>query len=205
MRRRLVGWAARHPWRLLFAYLAITTALYQLALRVPLVDPVVVEPLAIDAAIPLWPWTAWIYLTYFALMPSFVVASRGRGALLAAAMLVVLGNLAINNLVPTEVGRVVDPDTVSWPLSRIIAGDTPRAALPSGHVSLPTALTALSFIGRLRWRWVYAAWALLLTASVLTTRQHVLLDAVAGLAYGALAAPAVHAWLARGGAVKLER
>ncbi|MCB9592432.1 MAG: phosphatase PAP2 family protein [Sandaracinaceae bacterium] len=195
MPSRAVDWAERHPWRLLGAYLLVTTALYQLALRAPLYAPMVVPPLPWEDAVPLLPWSAWIYMTYFALMPSFVVATREAadprlGArLLLAAMLVVLGNLTINLFLPTEVGRVLDPAAAGgWPLSQIIEGDTPRAALPSGHVSLPTALTALAFVGGLRARWAYAAWTILLGVSVLTTRQHVLLDALAGLVYGGVGA-----------------
>lgn len=195
MTSRLLNFAERHPWWLFLAYFIVTACFYQLALRAPFGTPTMVPALSWDHAIPLVPWTAWIYLSYFALMPSWVVATRRHpeprtGArLLLAGMLVVVGNLAINNLVPTEMTRVLSPEGAGgWPLSAVIAGDTPRAALPSGHVALPTALTVLAFVGRLRSRGLYALWAALLTASVLTTRQHVLLDAIAGLVYGSLGA-----------------
>jgi len=202
MKRRMIDGAADHPWRFFWGYIAATTLIYQLALHVPITTPTVIPPLPWDASVPLLPWSAWLYMSYFFLMPSWVVATRradtaearrAGARLLLAGMAVVFGNLAINTLLPTEVGRTLSPDQAGgWPLSAIIEGDTPRAALPSGHVSLPAGLTALAFLGRLRARWGYAAWTVVLGVSVLTTRQHVLLDAVAGLAWGPLAAVLAH-------------
>ena len=189
---RLAAFAGRHPWWWLLAYLVVTAALYQLAIRAPLYTPLVVQPTALDAHIPLLPWTAAPYLTYFALMPSFVILARAhpaRGPLLAAAGLVVLGNLALNLLVPTEIASPLSPrDAEGWLLATVIAGDAPGAALPSGHVALPLALAILGWRGRVRGAWIYLPWTAALAASVLTTKQHYLPDVAGGLAWGALGA-----------------
>lgn len=200
---RAVALVGRHPWRFFGVYLLVTTALYQLALRAPWREPLVVPALSWDAAVPLLPWTAWPYGTYFALMPTWVVLSARRpalerGRLLLAAGLVLIGNLTIHNLVPTEVGRVLGASEAGGGLlSAIVTADTPRAALPSAHVSLPVTLAVLSFragLGR-RWTGLFTAWAVMLSIVVLTTRQHVLLDALAGMTYGVVGATLAWSWL----------
>ncbi len=204
---RLVAFAGRHPWWWLLAYLLLSAALYQTAIRVPLYAPFIVQPTALDDAIPLLPWTAAPYLTYFLLMPSFVwltLRHPQRGALLIAAGLVVIGNLTINILVPTE---IADPLTAAYAqaldaplLAQVIAGDMPRAAIPSGHVALPMALAMLAFRARLPGRWLYVAWTLIMAVSILTTKQHYLPDALGGLAWGALGPLLSWRWVMRGSA-----
>lgn len=188
---RVIAFAGRHPWWWLLAYLVGSASLYQLAIRVPLYTPFIVRPTALDDAIPLVPWTAAPYLTYFLLMPSFVMLTRGhprRGALLVAAALCVLGNLTINNLVPTQISDPITPAfaaTLDAPLlEQIVSTDTPRAALPSGHLALPLALAMLAFRGKLRGRWLYVPWTIVMAITILTTKQHYLPDAIAGIAWG---------------------
>ena len=182
------AWAGRHPWWWLGLYEVVTAALYQWAIRAPLYTPFRVAATAIDRAIPLVPETAGPYLSYFLLMPSFVWFLRrrpDRGAWLMAAGFVVLGNLVINLAIPTEIAEPLRPeDAGGWLLAQIISGDTPRAALPSGHVTLPVALAALSFAGRMPWRWLYAVWAAMLGVVILTTKQHHFPDAIGGLVWG---------------------
>jgi len=186
----LVGFAHRHPWWWLLGYLVVTAALYQFAIRVPLHPAIVIAPTPLDAAIPLLPWTAAPYMTYFALMPSFVWLTRAhpeRGALLVAAGLVVVGNLAINIAVPTELAHPLTPERAGgWLLERIVAGDTPRAALPSGHLALPLALAVLAFRRGVSGRWVYVPWTLVMGVAILTTKQHYLPDAVGAVVWGSL-------------------
>ena len=232
----LVAFAAARPWAWLALYTALTTALYQLALRAPVFTPIAVPPTALDRLVPLVPTTAFVYATYFALMPSFVFATRGhaaRGVRRVAAALVVLGNLTLNLLVPTALAAPLDAAALAAQaaeatraaeglgplaaldaaglrlLATIVAVDTPRAALPSGHLSLPAALFVLSARAGLRAAPLYAAWALALGVVILTTKQHVALDALAALVLAGLGAAAAELLLAapRGarGAVRRAR
>jgi len=187
-----IAWTTSHPWAWLAGYEVVTAALYQWVIRWPLYAPLRVEATAIDRVVPLVPATAWLYLSYFLLMPSFVWLLRrrpDRGGWLMAAGLVVVGNLAINVAVPTEIAEPLrSEDAGGWLLATIIAGDGPRAALPSGHVTLPVALAVLSFAGRMSWRWLYAAWAAMLGVVILTTKQHHFPDAIGGLVWGVVGA-----------------
>lgn len=201
---RLVAFAQRHPWWWLLAYLVVSAGLYQLAIRVPLYTPFIVRPTALDHAIPLVPWTAAPYLTYFLLMPSFVWLSRHnprRGALLVAAALVVLGNLALNNLVPTEIADPITPAiaaALDAPLlQQIVSSDTPRAALPSGHLALPLALAVLAFRAHLPGRWLYVPWTIVMAITILTTKQHYLPDAIGGLVWGSIGPLLMWRWVGR--------
>lgn len=188
---RVVAWAERHPWWWLGAYLIVTAALYQLAIRVHLHAPIVIQPSALDVHIPVVPWTAWLYATYFLLMPSFVLLARReprRGALLMTAGLCVVGNLLINILVPTELAAPLTVEAAGGGLlAQIVSGDTPRAALPSGHVALPLALAIIALGARLPRAWIYVPWVVVMVVVVLTTKQHYLIDVGGGLAWGAVA------------------
>ena len=187
---RLIAWAQAYPWRWLGLYLVVTAALYQLAIRLPLHEGWAIAPTAWDLAIPKLPWTAWLYVTYFLLMPSWVLLVRRRpdaGRLLVAAGLCVVGNLTLNIAVPTYIVNPLTPDTAGGGLLSLVVGsDRPYAALPSGHLALPVALVWLARFGRIRHGWLYAPWIIAMGISILTTKQHYIADAVGGLAWGTL-------------------
>lgn len=189
----LIAWSTRHPWGWLLGYLLVTAALYQTAIHLPWTTGIAIHPSALDHHIPLLPWTAALYLTYFALMPSwvFLVRRRPDGArLMWAAGLCVLGNLLFNLAVPTY---LVDPLTASEAeshgalLGLIVSNDRPYAAFPSGHLALPLALAWLQHRATVRHGWVYLPWTFVMAVSILTTRQHYLADALGALIYGTLA------------------
>ena len=188
-----LAWAARHPWLWLIGYLIVTAALYQLAIHAPWTEGLAVHPSALDDLIPLVPWTAVPYLTYFALMPSWVWLVRRRpdaGILLWAAGLCVLGNLALNLAVPTYLAAPLTPEeanSASWLLGQIVSNDRPYAALPSGHLALPLALYWLQRKANVRHGWLYLPWAAVIGVSILTTKQHYVADALGALAWGTLA------------------
>ena len=191
----LIAWAHAHPWRWLGLYLVVTAALYQFAIRVPLHDGWAISPTPWDHAIPKLPWTAWLYVTYFLLMPSWVALVRRRpdsGQLLVAAALCVVGNLTLNIVFPTYIVDPLTPETAGGGLLSLVVGsDRPYAALPSGHLALPVALSWLARFARLEHGWLYAPWVVAMGVSILTTKQHYIADAVGGLVWGTLGA-----WLA---------
>jgi membrane-associated phospholipid phosphatase len=188
--KRLFVWAQAHPWRWLGVYLVVTAALYQLAIRVPLHDGWPISPTPGDLAIPKVPWTAWLYVTYFLLMPSWVMLVRRHpdcGRLLVAAALCVVGNLTLNIAFPTYIVDPLTPETAGGGLLSLVVGsDRPYAALPSGHLALPVALFWLARVGSVRQGWIYTPWVVAMGVSILTTKQHYIADAVGGLLWGTL-------------------
>jgi hypothetical protein len=188
-----MAWTRAHPWQWLAGYLVVTAALYQTAIRLPWTEGFGIEPTSWDAYIPLLPWTAAPYLTYFALMPSWVVLVRRRpdsARLLWAAGLCVLGNLAINVCVPTYLVDPLTPadaEAAGALLGLVVGSDRPYAALPSGHLALPLALAWLQHRAAVRHGWIYLPWTLVMGLSILTTKQHYLPDALGALVWGTLA------------------
>lgn len=116
-------------------------------------------------------------------------------------------NAIVYILFPTALAART-PAPLGTLLAAIQAMDTTLCALPSGHVSLPTALAASAWVAaadhggyRRWWRWVatvFGVWAVLLGASTLLTRQHYAVDALAGAVFGAAVAATVRLPLRRG-------
>lgn len=190
------------------------TALYALATRAPHSAPIVIEPSAIDGLIPFAPSAAFVYATYFLLVPVLVLVARwqpGFDDVFAVTLGCGLANAIVYNVVPTRIAeRMVAPDGSL--LAIIQQLDTPLGAIPSGHVSLPAALAAAAlFVAQRAQRaqrvsrdpetvrfWcrvaaAFAAWTAALAASTLLTKQHVAVDIVAGLAFG-LAVAVLGVW-----------
>lgn len=153
-------------------------------------EPMVLRPGALDAAIPFLPWSIWVYLSQFALLPASIVKARDdadRGTALFAMLAAAAIAAVVFVLWPTTLPRPFAPADgitgAAWTL--LHAADTPYNSLPSLHV----ALAAIA--GAVLWRSgrpaLALAWPLAIALSTLTTRQHVLLDAAAGLLLAAAA------------------
>jgi fatty acid desaturase len=177
------------------------SGLYSLAIHMPWRTPLPIAAGPVDAWMPFVPAAAYIYATYYVLLPALIVlAGRRRGfvTVYAATMGAGLANVLACILVPTTLSERPDAPSGSL-LSVIQALDTPLAALPSGHVVLPCAIavsawlvsrTNLEAADRRFWRLmaaVFVAWTLLLAVAALLTKQHVALDVAAGLLVGGTA------------------
>jgi len=162
--------------------------------------PVHSVQLPVDDAIPLWIPSVWMYTTAYTamLLPLFVEPSNARLRRVALAYAGVLAfSFAVHALYPVSAASLRPPvageGASAWLLRLLYALDPPRNCLPSVHVAL--AAVAASVVARrvpgaavLAWGW----WAAL-AVSTTTTRQHFVLDVVAGAVLGAVAAW----WLAR--------
>ncbi len=186
----------RHLAVLALAY-AIFSALYLGASLIGLRDAVVLTPSAVDARIPFVGWSIWVYLSQFPLL-GFVfwnaADSPAWGRSLRSMLVATLLSVAVFVALPTRLDRApIDGSAVtSVAFAALYLFDPPSNCFPSLHVSL-ALLGALAFWPeRRRLTLGCLAWAALIAASTLTTRQHVLVD-VAG---GAAVALAAH-WLTR--------
>jgi membrane-associated phospholipid phosphatase len=181
---------------------------YALCKAQPFAAPELLRLTELDRAVPFLPWTVWIYgsmtAAFFAawvLVPSARLARRLLiGLLLSAAICWVFFALF-----PTTYPRELYPlaaggDESAAELLRIRFLDDPANCFPSMHVALASciALTMLDY--KLAWpgRVAVVLWALAISASTLTTKQHYVIDVPAGALVGA-AAYAVARWAARPG------
>jgi membrane-associated phospholipid phosphatase len=173
--------------RTLAAAYAAFCALYLGASALPLREPVVLAPSALDRAIPLVGWTVWVYLSQFALLGVVFLRAAGSpawGRALASMLVATLVSVAVFVAFPTRVARAaVDGDGLTaLAFQALHLVDPPGNCFPSLHVSL-------AFLGALALRPEQPraaagvlAWAALIALSTLTTRQHVLLDVAGGAA-----------------------
>lgn len=168
---------------------------------------------ALDSGIPFVGWTVWIYLAGvpMTLAPIFVLRSQRHFRRTAwAYAVVIIVSLACFVAFPVTSAPLradvsafgLDPLT-RWAVRALLAIDPPYNLFPSLHVSL-CALAAFSMAEaapRSRVSW-YGALALV-AMSVCTTKQHVALDVLGGLAL-ALASCEIVAWLNRRPALALR-
>lgn len=141
---------------------------------------------AIDRAVPFLPWTGWIYATVFP-FPLLAVAlvrdDRGVRTTLAAFLGVTTILFATFLAYPTVYPR---PDWsgggfLGLPLELIYRIDLPRNCLPSGHVTA-AFLTAFAVRQcRPRLGTALIVWAVAISVSTLTTKQHYFWDVISGV------------------------
>ena len=200
----------RSPWLALCLWAVPVGSLYALATYTPWREPLVVPAVALDAVVPLVPAAAYLYVSYYLLLPALVLSGRRRTGftmVFASSLITGLANAVVYAAVPTMLpGRPGAPHGTL--LATIQAMDAPLGALPSGHVSLPCAIAVAALlvsrgVPDLRdarfWRSTaaaFGAWTLVLAASTLLTKQHVALDAAAGMIFGGLTAAAA-VWAAQ--------
>jgi len=187
----------RHLAVLALAY-AVFSALYLGAPLTGLRDALVLTPSAVDARIPFVDWSIWVYLSQFPLLGLVfwkAADSPAWGRSLRSMLVATLLSVAVFVALPTRLDRGPIDGTAAVAaiaFAALYLFDPPSNCFPSLHVSL-ALLGALAFWpARRRLTLGCLAWAALIAASTLTTRQHVLID-VAG---GAAVALAAH-WLTR--------
>ena len=152
--------------------------------------PRVIEPTAIDLAVPFVAVSIWVYLSQFLLLPWALASARddaARSRAFYAMLLATLLSALVFALFPTSVSRPSAPVEgllgLAWHALHL--ADTPNNAFPSLHVSL-AALAGVLLWQRQRYL-IAMAWPVCITASTLTTGQHVAWDIAGGLLIAALA------------------
>ncbi len=145
----------------------------------------------LDQRIPYLPWTVWLYLPLFALFFHLAIYSIRRWDVflkgVASMVLVSLMAWAVFLMVPSSYPRppVVDDGTLTGQLLLLLRAIDPATnTFPSLHVGM-TLTVALACrrddLVRGRWMLVLAA---LPSLSILTVKQHYLVDLVGGLIIG---------------------
>lgn len=178
-------------------------ALYLLTNRFQLSEPATLQLTWLDRACPLLPSTVWIYASELLYFPcAYLLCRNLRNINLfvyAFATLQLVSN-AIFFFWPTTFPRdafAVPVDTDSW--SRVAfdtmrSTDTAANCCPSLHVS-GVFMTGFLFLGEQRQKLpFFMVWATAIGVSTLTTKQHYVVDVVAGFAL----AVAIHLIVRRG-------
>ena len=128
-----------------------------------------------------------MYISYFALLPGLIVL-RGKQpwviSVFLAGVTATCACLLWHLWWPSTVVRLDDNVTGSWLLTLVYQLDSPMAALPSGHVAMPVAMSVVLWCHDRRLALFFSAWTALLALSTLTTGQHVLWDCLAGALLG---------------------
>lgn len=165
-------------------------------LRNPRHEPFVMPLTALDAAIPFAPAALWAYLSlwfYVGIPPGMMLTVREllRYGFWAGALC--LTGLAFFYLLPTAVPAPALPiDVAQHRAFALLQGvDAAGNACPSMHVASAvfSALWLQRLLGEMRAQpWLQGlnvVWLLLIVYSTVATRQHVVLDVLAGVALGA--------------------
>lgn len=183
---------------------------YFLANQFPRGAPRELTMTLLDHAVPFLPWTVFIYLSaYVMIIGTFLTCRRRTTAdRYVVGQLVLIGVSTLTHwAMPVAFPRghfPVPADLASAPayaMELLRSFDAPTSCMPSLHVS--TVVLAALLIQRDRPRafpWLLA-WAGLIALSTMTTKQHYLLDVVAGLVLAmvvAVAASRVSSWLGVG-------
>jgi hypothetical protein len=176
---------------------ALFCAIYLGAAAWPLGTPARLLPSALDQAVPFLPWTVWIYLSQFPYLALVFRLAHGTPAWardLRAMLVATLASAAVFVLHPTRIPRApVETDAVTALAFALLYGTDPAAnCLPSLHVSLALLGAAGFWPERGALALATGAWAAVIAASTLTTRQHYLADVGAGALVALVAG-----WLAR--------
>lgn len=168
---------------------------------------------AVDRALPFMPAALPIYLSlwlYVSLPPSLIVERRELERYGAAIGLVCLVGLGCFLLWPTAVPAMA-LDWQGFPGSALLQGiDKAGNACPSLHVATAvfSAVWLHRILGQMGARaavaWANALWAVAIVLSTLLTRQHVFLDALAGVALGLAGAGLLLLWQSHGASAAPE-
>lgn len=185
------------------------TVSYKLAGEVSMgLNPRVLHLSPVDVAIPVIPWTVWIYvsvyLTYLAsvlLQKDMAVLGRFLITYVLAYGVSMFFFMVYPTTFPRDLYPIPDGAGISGAaLEFFRSTDRPTNCLPSMHVASCVMLT-LPFYKRRPWVFVgFGLWTLAISITTMTTKQHYAIDVVSGGVFGAVCyylAPRVEALFER--------
>ncbi len=161
-------------------------------------DPARARELAtpLDAWFPFVPETIFLYASVFAAssLPAFVIRCPRlfrRVALVYTAMIAIslacFGAFPVTSLELRADLDVLDPPGFTgWGMRLLYHLDPPFNLFPSLHLSVAMVAALSTWTARRSWGVVALVWVAGVTISVLTVKQHFVLDALAGTALGAV-------------------
>ncbi len=178
--------------------------LYMLTNHFPIFPPRLLPMTAIDQWVPLLPVTFWIYASVYFLIPVVYFlhdSSENLNKFFYSFFSVQLFSCTVFLLWPTAYPRELFPlpeglDPLTAGIANLIRGlDEPLNCCPSLHVS-SIVLMSLIHLDHDRKRFpALFGWAMAITVSTLTTKQHYLVDVISGLIIAGTAFLVFHRWM----------
>jgi membrane-associated phospholipid phosphatase len=145
-----------------------------------------------ENSIPLIPWTVFIYITDYVYLLSvlFLLKDEKIDKFLYSFLLLATIHFVIFAFYPTVYPRSNWPlelnSISSYILHFVRLVDSPHNCFPSAHISV--CFLGVFFIRRLKKELfaIFLIWAILISISTLTTKQHYFLDIIGGIFVAAL-------------------
>ena len=160
--------------------------LYLLTGNYYLRTPMMLTPLMIDEKTPFLAWTVWIYNSQFFFLAISIYLMRKPKNLsrtLYAMALVSLFSFCIFAIFPTTLPRnyVTGTGLTAKAFQSLYMIDSSSNCFPSLHVALAWLAALGVWQERRSFGVVICLWAILITISTMTTKQHYFIDVLAGL------------------------
>jgi protein-S-isoprenylcysteine O-methyltransferase Ste14 len=160
------------------------TAIYEIGARLDAPSHAVRTTFAVEARLPVWPWTEILYFSVYPaalLAPMLIRTRRDLRDLTIRLWVSMAAVLPLYFCVPTVAPwRPLPGDGL---LQRMMtlerAADMPAEALPSYHV-IWAVLAAEAMAGSRRMKWPFRLWAALASAACVMTGVHSVADVIAG-------------------------
>lgn len=182
MLKKISGWIETNRWKSFFVFFGLL-AIYTPINHFPLFNPYKLPFIFGEEQIPFLGWTTYIYLSLFLYVPLAVyLIPKGRYArMIFALSIMCLIHFVIFIFFPTEYPRAeIDTNFILFEFLKIL--DAPTNCFPSLHVGLSMFLAiALLRTRGDRLSLLFFFWAILITLTTLTTKQHYVLDVFGAL------------------------
>jgi membrane-associated phospholipid phosphatase len=187
----------------------ITIVLYGVSGLVTVgLDPRHLPMSPIDRAVPLMPWTFWIYASVYCIYTVSCILQRDLEAFgkflygyLFAYTVSCLFFVAFPTVFPREaypVGGGYSGDSIVWSeaaLGWFRTYDNPTNCFPSMHVGSAVLVTAPFYKKRPVVFAVFCVWAFAISVTTVTTKQHYAVDVLAGAVFALCCHMLAHHWV----------
>lgn len=144
-----------------------------------------------ESGIPFVAWSVVFYISVYAVAPLsiFVIPKQDLARALKALVIIFVAHTTVFILLPTQLPRVhTVPIGFFGDVYRVaVAGvDRPQNCFPSEHVALAVLTVCLIWRRSKKWGLLLALWALCMSISTLTVKQHYIVDVLGGAISGAV-------------------
>jgi hypothetical protein len=191
----------KRRWLIATQFAFVCTSSYLFINHLPLREPVLLWRSPIDELIPFMVWTIWPYIALLLTDYVFPLFIRERHLFRVTMRAYGIGaglSFLFWTLWPTTLPRygiIPTGDSLSELTYRfLITVDPPNNCFPSGHITIPTVLFWAFAAQWPRWRCLIWLSFATLSLTILTTKQHYVLDLVGGIGAGGVGLWLSHRW-----------